>query len=83
MAFVTERITNMICLRLKDYGYTYDGYMYPKLYPVYLKVAHVIQNRLNLKRGFLKSGMEDQELFRQVREVLDDILPEKHGTTVM
>lgn len=74
-AFVTERITNMICLRLKDYGYAYDGHMYPKLYPVYLKVAHATQDRLNIKRGFLKSGMEDQELFRMVREVLDDILP--------
>lgn len=79
MAFVTERITDMICLRLKDYGYAYDGHMYPKLYPVYLNVAHVIQIRLGLKKGFLKTGMKDQELFRQVCEVLDDILPEKRG----
>lgn len=55
MAFVTERITDMICLRLEDYGYAYDGHMYPKLYPVYLNVAHVIQIRLGLKKGFLKT----------------------------
>lgn len=77
MAFVTERITDMICKRLADYGYQYDGQMYPQLYPVYLKVAGVIQIRLGLKKGFLKSEMEDDELFRQVQEALDDALPAK------
>ena len=77
MAFVTERITDMICRRLEDYGYEYGGHMSPKLYPVYLKVAGVIQIRLGLKKGFLKSDMEDRELFKQVQEALDATLPAK------
>ena len=39
MAFTTERITDMICRRLEEYGYDYGGHMSPKLYPIYLKVA--------------------------------------------
>lgn len=77
MAFTTERITDMICRRLEDYGYEYGGHMSPKLYPVYLKVAGVIQIRLGLQKGFLKSNMEDQELFKQVQEALDAMLPAK------
>lgn len=77
MAFTTERITDMICRRLEDYGYEYDGHMSPKLYPIYLKVAGVIQIRLGLQKGFLKSNIEDQELFKQVQEALDAALPAK------
>ena len=67
----------MICRRLEDYGYEYGGHMSPKLYQVYLKVAGVIQIRLGLQKGFLKSNMEDQELFKQVQEALDAMLPAK------
>ena len=77
MAFTTERITDMICRRLEDYGYEYGGHMSPKLYPIYLKVAGVIQIRLGLQKGFLKSGMEDRELFKQVQDALDAMLPAK------
>lgn len=77
MAFTTERITDMICRRIEEYGYDYGGRMSPKLYPVYLKVAGVIQIRLGLPRGFLKTKIADQDLFRQAREALDVILPSK------
>ena len=77
MAFTTERITDMICRRLEEYGYDYGGHMSPKLYPIYLKVAGVIQIRLGLPKGFLKANMADQELFKQVREALDIMLPPK------
>ena len=77
MAFTTERITDMICGRLEEYGYDYGGHMSPKLYPIYLKVAGVIQIRLGLPRGFTKTNMEDRELFKQVREALDIMLPPK------
>lgn len=77
MAFTTERITDMICRRLEEYGYDYGGHMSPKLYPIYLKVAGVIQSRLGLPKGFMKTHTEDQELFKHVREALDIILPPK------
>lgn len=77
MAFTTERISDMICRRLQDYGYEYDGRMSPKLYPVYLKVAGVVQIRLGLNKGFLNSKMVEQELFKQVKETLDVVLPPK------
>lgn len=77
MAFTTERITDMICRRLEEYGYDYGGHMSPKLYPIYLKVAGVIQILLGLPRGFTKTNTEDRELFRQVREALDIMLPPK------
>ena len=77
MAFTTERITDMICRRIEEYGYDYGGRMSPKLYPVYLKVAGVIQIRLGLPWGFLKTKIADQDLFRQAREALDVILPSK------
>lgn len=60
MAFTTERITDMICRRLEEYGCDYGGHMSTKLYPIYLK-----------------TNMEDRELFKQVREALDIILPPK------
>lgn len=78
MAFTTTRITDMICRRLEEYGYEYGGHMSPKLYPVYLKVAGVIQIRLGLHKGFLKSEMADQELFKQVQEALNAVLPAKN-----
>lgn len=68
MAFTTERITDMICRRLEEYGYDYGGHMSPKLYPIYLKVAGVIQIRLGLPKGFLKANMADQELFKKQSE---------------
>ena len=77
MAFTTERITDMICRRLEEYGYDYGGRMSPKLYPIYLKVAGVIQICLGLPRGFVKTNIADQDLFRQVQEALDTILPSK------
>lgn len=52
MAFITEQATDMICKRLVDYGYEYHGQMHHKLYPVYLKVAGVIQIRLGLQKAF-------------------------------
>lgn len=77
MTFTTERITDMICRRLEEYGYDYGGHMSPKLYPIYLKVAGVIQIRLGLPKGFMKTHTEDQELFKHVREALDIMLPPK------
>lgn len=77
MAFVTERATDLICRRLNDYGYAYNGQMSPKLYQVYLKVAGVIQIRLGLQKGFLKSELKDQELLTEIQKALDIILPEK------
>lgn len=77
MAFTTEQITDMICRRLEEYGYDYGGHMSPKLYPIYLKVAGVIQIRLGLPKGFMKTHTEDQELFKHVRETLDIMLPPK------
>ena len=68
MAFTTERITDMICRRLEEYGYDYGGHMSTKLYPIYLKVAGVIQIRLGLPKGFLKTNMEDRELFNATSE---------------
>lgn len=60
MAFTTERITDMICRRLEEYGYDYGGRMSPKLYPIYLKVAGVIQIRLGLPRGFVKTNQHSR-----------------------
>lgn len=77
MAFITERATDMICKRLVDYGYEYHGQMHHKLYPVYLKVAGVIQIRLGLRKGFLRSGMDDDELLGKIRKTLDSVLPPK------
>lgn len=77
MAFTTEQITDIICRRLEECGYDYGGHMSPKLYPIYLKVAGVIQIRLGLPKGFMKTHTEDQELFKQVREALDIMLPPK------
>lgn len=77
MAFTTEQITDIICRRLEEYGYDYGGHMSPKLYLIYLKVAGVIQIRLGLPKGFMKTHTEDQELFKQVREALDIMLPPK------
>ena len=77
MAFTTERIMDMICRRLEEYGYDYGRHMSPKLYPIYLKVAGVIQIRLGLPKGFMKTHTEDQELFKHVREALDIMLPPK------
>lgn len=77
MAFTTEQITDIICRRLEEYEYDYGGHMSPKLYPIYLKVAGVIQIRLGLPKGFMKTHTEDQELFKQVREALDIMLPPK------
>ena len=77
MAFTAEQITDIICRRLEEYGYDYGGHMSPKLYPIYLKVAGVIQIRLGLPKGFMKTHTEDQELFKQVREALDIMLPPK------
>lgn len=77
MAFTTEQITDIICRRLEEYGYDYGGHMSPKLYPIYLKVAGVIQIRLGLPKGFMKTHTEDQEPFKQVREALDIMLPPK------
>ena len=77
MAFITERATDMICKRLVDYGYEYHGQMHHKLYPVYLKVAGVIQIRLGLQKGFLNSGTKDEEMLCQIQKVLDIILPPK------
>ncbi len=77
MAFTTEQITDIICRRLEEYGYDYGGHMSPKLYPIYLKVAGVIQIRLGLPKGFMKTHTEDQELFKQVREALNIMLPPK------
>lgn len=67
----------MICRRLEEYGYDYGGHMSPKLYPIYLKVAGVIQIRLGLPKGFMKTHTEDQELFKHVRAALDIMLPPK------
>ena len=76
MAYVTERATDMICKRLVDYGYQYNSQnMYPALYTAYGKVAGVIQIRLNLKHGFLRTGMSDKELLLKVEQMLDLVLP--------
>lgn len=77
MAFVNERITDKICKRLKDYGYAYEGSMYPKLYSTYRSVASIIQMRLGLKKGFLNSGLDEGVLFAKVEEMLDQVLPAK------
>ena len=82
MSFRSERITHLICERMREYGVKYDGRMYPQLYTKYLHVLGVIKLRLGIENiNSTGNFASDKALYEAVNAELDCILPPKKEET--